>query len=280
MELKGEYRIAAPRERVWEALNDPEVLKASIPGCEELEKTSENGFAAKVTAKVGPVKAKFGGEVTLSNINPPESYTISGEGKGGAAGFAKGSADVALIDTGDGQTDLSYVVNANVGGKLAQLGTRLIQGTAKKMADDFFSRFRSQVEEAGAAEAATAGQEAEMEVAAKPEEAAQPSVPSEPVDTVSQPASETPEESDTAAATPATPEHTLAHAEAAPPATDTRETTETPAGSEARSKERQRERAKKADVSPVERLKSQGMSPIAWIAGLIVLLLVLVWLSM
>ena len=119
--LTGEYRIGAPREKVWEALNDPEVLKQSIPGCEEIEKTGENEMAAKVTAKVGPVKAKFAGQVTLSDMNPPESYTISGEGKGGAAGFAKGSAKVHLTPDGD-ETIMKYEVHASVGGKLAQLG--------------------------------------------------------------------------------------------------------------------------------------------------------------
>ncbi|MEQ8964853.1 MAG: carbon monoxide dehydrogenase subunit G, partial [Azospirillaceae bacterium] len=141
MEMSGEYRIGAPREKVWEALNDPEVLKQSIPGCEEVEKVSDTELAAKVTAKVGPVKAKFQGQVTLGNLNPPESYTISGEGKGGAAGFAKGSADVKLEADGD-ETIMRYDVKASVGGKLAQLGGRLIDGTAKKMADEFFSNFR------------------------------------------------------------------------------------------------------------------------------------------
>jgi carbon monoxide dehydrogenase subunit G len=144
MDMTGEYRIAAPREKVWAALNDPEILKASIPGCQSLEKASDNEFVAAVTAKVGPVKAKFNGHVTLLNLNPPESYTISGEGKGGAAGFAKGGADVRLKDEGD-ETVLSYAAKADVGGKLAQLGSRLIDGTAKKLADEFFENFRNQV---------------------------------------------------------------------------------------------------------------------------------------
>ena len=153
MDMTGEYRIAAPREKVWAGLNDPETLRASIPGCESLEKTGDNSFTAKVVAKVGPVKAKFGGDVTLSNINPPESYTISGEGKGGAAGFAKGGADVKLAEDGDGGTILTYTAKADVGGKLAQLGSRLIDGTSKKMADEFFSNFREQVAPTEAAEA-------------------------------------------------------------------------------------------------------------------------------
>ncbi len=153
MDMTGEYRIAASREQVWEGLNDPETLQASIPGCESLEKTGENSFSAKVVAKVGPVKAKFNGDVTLSNINPPESYTISGEGKGGAAGFAKGGADVKLADDGEGGTILTYSAKADVGGKLAQLGSRLIDGTSKKMADEFFSNFREQVAPTTEAEA-------------------------------------------------------------------------------------------------------------------------------
>jgi uncharacterized protein len=144
MDMTGQYRIPAPREQVWAALNDPAMLKASLPGCESLEKLSDHEFAATVVAKVGPVKAKFNGNVMLSNLNPPESYTISGEGKGGAAGFAKGGADVRLTEEGD-VTVLTYTAKADVGGKLAQLGSRLIDGTAKKMADEFFDNFSQQV---------------------------------------------------------------------------------------------------------------------------------------
>jgi carbon monoxide dehydrogenase subunit G len=144
MEMTGEYRIAAPREKVWAALNDPEILKASIPGCQELEKRSDTEMAAKVVSKIGPVKATFLGEVTLSNINPPAGYTISGEGKGGVAGFAKGGADVTLIEDGDA-TILRYAAKAQVGGKLAQLGARLIDATAKQMADQFFGAFAERV---------------------------------------------------------------------------------------------------------------------------------------
>jgi carbon monoxide dehydrogenase subunit G len=140
MELSGEQRIAAPRQKVWDALNDPDVLKACIPGCESLDRDGENAFAAIVQVKVGPVKAKFSGRVQLSNINPPESYTISGEGKGGAAGMAKGGADVILEEDGEG-TLLRYAVRADVGGKLAQIGSRLIQSTANKYTSDFFGRF-------------------------------------------------------------------------------------------------------------------------------------------
>ena len=140
MELRGEYRIPAPREQVWALLNDAAVLRECIPGCESLEGSPGEGFSARVTTKIGPVKATFTGAVTLTNVNPPESYTISGEGKGGVAGFAKGSADVTLTEDGDG-TLLTYVANAQVGGKLAQLGSRLIDSTAKKLADQFFSCF-------------------------------------------------------------------------------------------------------------------------------------------
>lgn len=140
MEMSGEYRIPAPRETVWAALNDAEILKQAIPGAEEVEKTSDTSFAATVKAKVGPVSAKFKGNVTLSDIDAPNGYTISGEGKGGAAGFAKGGAKVALADDGDG-TLLTYEVTATVGGKLAQIGQRFIDTTAKKMADEFFSEF-------------------------------------------------------------------------------------------------------------------------------------------
>ncbi|WP_026304613.1 SRPBCC family protein [Kaistia granuli] len=144
MEMTGEYRIPARRDAVWRALNDPDVLRACIPGCEELTRTAEDAMSAKVVAKVGPVKATFVGNVTLTNVNPPESYTISGEGKGGVAGFAKGGADVRLAEDGDA-TLLTYVVKGQVGGKLAQLGSRLIDSTAKKMADDFFGAFATRL---------------------------------------------------------------------------------------------------------------------------------------
>ena len=145
MELKGSRNINASRETVWEALNDPEVLKACVPGCSEMIRDDAGGFSAVVTQKVGPVKATFKGSVTLSDIIPLESYTISGEGKGGAAGFAKGGARVKLADTDEG-TELSYEVEARVGGKLAQIGSRLVDGFAKKMADKFFENFQLAVE--------------------------------------------------------------------------------------------------------------------------------------
>ncbi|MFD0917069.1 CoxG family protein [Pseudahrensia aquimaris] len=140
MEMNGSHIIPADRETVWMALNNPDVLRQAIPGCKELEQIGENQLAAKVVAKVGPVKATFKGEVTLENIVAPESYTITGEGKGGIAGFAKGGANVKLTEV-EGGTQLDYSVDAKVGGKLAQLGSRLIDGTAAKLANEFFENF-------------------------------------------------------------------------------------------------------------------------------------------
>ncbi len=137
MEISGEFRIPATRERVWAALNDPDVLQKAIPGCEEIERLSETELAARVSLKVGPVKARFKGKVTLSDLDPPQSYRISGEGQGGVAGFARGSAQVRL-DEADGETVLRYEANAEVGGKLAQVGQRLLDSTARKIADQFF----------------------------------------------------------------------------------------------------------------------------------------------
>ena len=139
MDMSGEYRIPAPRAAVWAALNDPATLKQVIPGCEELNKLSDTELTAKVAAKVGPVSARFTGKVTLSDIKPPESYTISGEGQGGVAGFAKGGASVSLTED-NGATILKYTAKAQVGGKLAQIGSRLIDSTARKMADEFFGK--------------------------------------------------------------------------------------------------------------------------------------------
>ena len=140
MTMTGEVQLPASREAVWAKLNDPAVLKACIPGCEELEATDDHGFRAVAKMKVGPVSARFKGKVTLSDLDPPNGYKISGEGEGGVAGFAKGGAVVALADK-DGGTLLSYNVEAQIGGKLAQLGQRLINGAAKKVADDFFKSF-------------------------------------------------------------------------------------------------------------------------------------------
>ena len=153
MDMKGEYIVLASREKVWAALNDVEVLKAAIPGCQSIAKLSDTEIEATVTAKVGPVKATFKGIVTLSGLDPPNGYTIRGEGKGGVAGFAKGGAKVSLADD-PGGTRLSYEVDAAVGGKLAQVGSRLIASTAKKLADEFFSKFGALVASGGAEAAA------------------------------------------------------------------------------------------------------------------------------
>jgi carbon monoxide dehydrogenase subunit G len=144
MEIKGAYKIAASRERVWAALNDPDVLKKSLPGCEKLEKDGDNAFTATIKAKVGPVSAKFSGAVTLQDLDPPNGYRIVGEGKGGVAGFAKGGAKVTLREEA-GATVLAYDAEAKVGGKLAQIGSRLVLGTARKLADEFFKKFAETV---------------------------------------------------------------------------------------------------------------------------------------
>jgi len=162
MTMTGKVTLPAERPKVWALLNDPEVLKSAIPGCESLEKTGDNGFAAVVKTKIGPVSATFKGKVELTDIVPLVGYTIKGEGEGGVAGFAKGGAKVRLADA-PGGTLLSYDVEANVGGKIAQLGSRLIDGVAKSMADKFFSSFAaiaaSSAAEAGASATAAAAVE-------------------------------------------------------------------------------------------------------------------------
>jgi uncharacterized protein len=140
MDMTGEYKIAASRERVWAALNDPDILRQAIPGCEELNKLSDTELEATAKAKIGPVSARFKGKVVLSDLRPAEGYTLTGEGSGGAAGFAKGEAKVTLVPDGEA-TILRYTVKATIGGKLAQLGQRLVDGAAKKMADEFFEKF-------------------------------------------------------------------------------------------------------------------------------------------
>ena len=140
MDVTGEFRIEAPRARVWRGLNDTEVLKQCIPGCREIVRLSETELEATAVLKVGPVKAPFKGKVTLSDLDPPKSYRIAGEGKGGVAGFARGEALVSLADA-DGATVLTYTATATVGGKLAQVGQRLLDATAGKMAADFFGKF-------------------------------------------------------------------------------------------------------------------------------------------
>jgi carbon monoxide dehydrogenase subunit G len=158
MQITGEYSIPADRQTVWQALNDPEVLKACLPGCEEIEKTSETEMTATIVAKVGPVRAKFSGRMTLSDLDPPNGYTLSGEGQGGPAGFASGVAKVMLSGEG-AETLLRYDVDAKVGGKLAQIGSRLIDSTAKKLSREFFGALAERLggapaEAAPAAEAA------------------------------------------------------------------------------------------------------------------------------
>jgi carbon monoxide dehydrogenase subunit G len=141
MQMNDSQRIAASKEKVWAALNNPQVLKQCIPGCQNLEMSAPNEMTATVVFKVGPVKATFGGKVTLSDLDPPNSYRISGEGSGGVAGFAKGGASVRLESESPDATILHYEVDAQIGGKLAQLGGRLIDSTAKKLAGEFFASF-------------------------------------------------------------------------------------------------------------------------------------------
>ncbi len=145
MQMNGEQRIDASRERVWAALNDPETLRKCIPGCDKLEMSSPTDMTATVTLKVGPVKASFAGKVTLSDLDPPKGYRIAGEGSGGVAGFAKGGANVQLEADGQDATTLRYAVDVQIGGKLAQLGGRLIDSTAKKLAAEFFERLSREI---------------------------------------------------------------------------------------------------------------------------------------
>lgn len=159
MEITQTRRVPAAPDRVWEALNDPEVLKVCVPGCEVFERTGENTYRATVAAKIGPVAARFTGKLELADVHPPTGYTLKFEGQGGAAGFANGSARVGLAPAEGGHTELTYAVKAQVGGKLAQIGNRLIDGAAAKLADDFFARFAERLapppaETAGIASAA------------------------------------------------------------------------------------------------------------------------------
>lgn len=144
MEITGEQLIPLPQQQVWEALNDPGILKTCIPGCEAIEKVSDLEYKVAITAAIGPVKAKFNGKLLLSELNPPHSYSLAFEGSGGAAGFGKGTALVSLTPDGNG-TRMTYKATASVGGKLAQIGSRLIDGVAKKMSDDFFAKFNATV---------------------------------------------------------------------------------------------------------------------------------------
>ena len=159
MDIKGAYKIAADREKVWAALNDPAVLKKCLPGCEKLDKESDTAFSATIKAKIGPVSAKFSGAVTLEDMDPPKGYRLVGEGKGGVAGFAKGSAKVTLTEDG-GATVLSYDADAKVGGKLAQIGSRLVAGTIRKLTEEFFKKFAETVAPGHPAEKLSADAEA------------------------------------------------------------------------------------------------------------------------
>ena len=188
MKMNGEFRVPTDRETVWRALNDPEVLKECLPGCKEIEKTSDTEMTATLALKVGPVKATFAGGVTLSDLDPPNSYTLSGQGQGGAAGFASGEARVRLEQDGDG-TMVHYDVDAKVGGKLAQIGSRLIDSTAKKLAKQFFD---SLAEKLGGGEDAA---EAEAAAPAPPE-------PEAAADAAPAPAESTPAENATSESEP------------------------------------------------------------------------------
>ncbi|MZR30576.1 CoxG family protein [Sneathiella litorea] len=181
MQMSGEELISASRAEVWNALNDPEILRQSIPGCQSVEKISDTEFTATVKVKVGPVSAKFKGNVELSNIDAPNGYTITGEGKGGAAGFGKGGADISLTESDNG-TLLAYDVNASVGGKMAQIGSRLIDGTAKKLAGEFFANFNKLVS-SGKEETAV-----EEPVSVTPQPAAETSVPTSEPEEAAEPA--------------------------------------------------------------------------------------------
>ena len=290
MDMMGEYRIAAPRQAVWEGLNDPEVLKQSISGCHEIQRISDTELTAQVTIKVGPVKARFNGNVTLSDLNPPESYTITGDGKGGAAGFAKGGAKVKLVEDGE-ETVLTYEVHANVGGKLAQIGQRLIQSTAKKMADDFFGKFAAVVGQptapaepavAPAAEATPAASPTALE---EPAQAPEPEPAPLPVE-AEQPAAlqAEPAPSPGPVATAVRPQPAPA-AEPAPsgepepapepepvPEAATATIDEPVAAAPAQTR---------TDAEPAPELPQEatagGLNPLVWVAGVIVIALVLIW---
>ena len=145
MEMTGEQRIAASQQDTWKALNDPEVLKACVPGCESIARVNDNEYQVQMTARVGPVSAKFRGRLSIFDVNAPNSYSLAFEGQGGAAGFAKGAAQVKLSPEGNDQTRLAYEVKANVGGKLAQIGSRLVDAAAKKVADEFFRNFNQKM---------------------------------------------------------------------------------------------------------------------------------------
>jgi len=181
MDMTGEHRINAPRAVVWAGLNDPETLKRSLDSVEEITKVSDTEFEALAVVKIGPVKAKFKGRIILSDLDPPNGYTITGEGQGGAAGFAKGGAKVKLEEADGGGTLLKYDVNAQIGGKLAQIGSRLVDGAARKMGDEFFTAFAATVEAQASSAAANPpgpiAPEAPVELAAGAEPASAKGLP-------------------------------------------------------------------------------------------------------
>lgn len=169
MEMQGSRVLAISQQQAWEALNNPEVLKASIPGCEKIEASGENRYVAVIAVKIGPMAAKFNGKIALTEMHPPESYTLSFDGQGGAAGFGKGQAQVKLVPQGTG-CELNYEVRAQVGGKMAQMGQRLVDGVARSMADDFFKRFEEEMQRRHPEAYSTAAAAApdRMEPAARP----------------------------------------------------------------------------------------------------------------
>jgi uncharacterized protein len=178
MELTESYRLPVAQQRAWEALNDTEILRSSIPGCESIDPDGDNAYAVSMSASVGPVKARFKGRMLLTDIDAPHTYTIVFEGQGGAAGFGKGNAHVKLEPDGDEATTLSYTASAQVGGKLAQIGSRLVDGAARKIAGEFFKRFSAQVTGGGAdgagAEQAESGTSPDAESEAEPAGATEP----------------------------------------------------------------------------------------------------------
>ena len=196
MKMNGEFRVPTDRETVWRALNDPEVLKECLPGCQEIEKTSDTEMTATLIIKVGPVKATFKGGVTLSDLDPPNGYTLSGQGQGGTAGFASGEAKVKLVEEG-GETVVQYDVDAKVGGKLAQIGSRLIDSTAKKLSKQFFDKLAEKL--GGGEDAETDAEPAQESVAATP---AEPAPTPEPAPASPDPAPASPEPAASLADTP------------------------------------------------------------------------------
>ena len=183
MEMSGEQLIPASQQDTWAALNDPQVLKACVPGCESIDLVAENEYQVQMVAKVGPVSAKFKGRLRLSDIKPPESYSLAFEGQGGAAGFAKGGAQVSLSPGAGGQTRLSYDVKASVGGKLAQIGSRLVDAAAKKVADDFFRNFTLRLSPEGSEDDTVVPQKRGPKVRAHP--LASPAAPAEDLPKIS-----------------------------------------------------------------------------------------------